>query len=77
MGNLAVIFDGAATLLFGPKMPRVSGLSTTWGGIPYVDPLCSLVVVYVIFTHALPLRESLKFVEVLYSRKGYLTRPFA
>ncbi|GAA5989851.1 hypothetical protein JCM10908_002349 [Rhodotorula pacifica] len=61
MGNIAVIFDGVATLFFGPKIGKTSGLFASWDGIPYIDPLCSLVVVYVVFTHAMPLMTGSSF----------------
>ncbi|GAA6062806.1 hypothetical protein JCM10212_006167 [Sporobolomyces blumeae] len=54
-GNIAVIVDGLISCIFGPKIGRVSGLVKPWAGVGYVDPLASLVVVYVILVHAFPL----------------------
>lgn len=56
-GNVAIIIDGIASLLFGPKTARFSGLIKPWDGVVYVDPICSLIVVRVILAHALPLGE--------------------
>ncbi|GAA5907390.1 hypothetical protein JCM5296_002182 [Sporobolomyces johnsonii] len=54
-GNFAVIVDGLLSVALGPKIGKVSGLVTSWNGIGYVDPLASLVVVYVILVHSFPL----------------------
>ncbi|GAA5932121.1 hypothetical protein JCM10213_006760 [Rhodosporidiobolus nylandii] len=54
-GNVAVVVDGLASWLFGPKNGYISGLVKSWSGTPFIDPLCSLVVVYVILIHAFPL----------------------
>ncbi|GAA6039988.1 hypothetical protein JCM8097_002653 [Rhodosporidiobolus ruineniae] len=54
-GNVAVILDGVASWLFGAQHGRISGVIKPWNGVVYVDPLCSLVVVYVILIHAFPL----------------------
>ncbi|GAA5905546.1 hypothetical protein JCM6882_004782 [Rhodosporidiobolus microsporus] len=55
MGSAVVILDGIATWLFGPKQGNVSGIVSSWAGVCYVDPLCSLAVVYLILTHSVPL----------------------
>ncbi|GEM11514.1 zinc transporter 1 [Rhodotorula toruloides] len=60
-GNVAIIVDGLASLLFGPKTARFSGLVKHWNGVVYVDPICSLIVVNVILKHALPLVTSSSF----------------
>ncbi|KAK4330501.1 zinc transporter 1 [Rhodotorula toruloides] len=60
-GNVAIIIDGIASLLFGPKTARFSGLIKPWDGVVYVDPICSLIVVRVILAHALPLVTSSSF----------------
>ncbi|KAJ8292034.1 Zinc/cadmium resistance protein [Rhodotorula toruloides] len=60
-GNLAIIIDGFASLLLGPKTARFSGLAKPWAGVVYVDPVCSLIVVRVILAHALPLVTSSSF----------------
>ncbi|GAA5931053.1 uncharacterized protein JCM15063_002531 [Sporobolomyces koalae] len=53
--NLAVIFDGLLSVVFGPKIGKVSGLYKHWRGIGFVDPLASLIVTYLILMHSLPL----------------------
>ncbi|BGP11286.1 Zinc resistance conferring protein [Rhodotorula toruloides] len=63
-GNLAIIIDGFASLLLGPKTARFSGLVKPWAGVVYVDPVCSLIVVRVILAHALPLVTSSSFALV-------------
>ncbi|GAA5827680.1 hypothetical protein JCM11251_001784 [Rhodosporidiobolus azoricus] len=55
MGSAVVIVDGVATWLFGPPQGKVSGVVRYWEGVSYVDPLCSLAVVYLILTHSVPL----------------------
>ncbi|BGP35278.1 Zinc resistance conferring protein [Rhodotorula toruloides] len=60
-GNVAIMIDGIASLLFGPKTARFSGLVKPWDGVVYVDPICSLIVVRVILAHALPLVTSSSF----------------
>ncbi|GAA5973524.1 hypothetical protein JCM11641_007098 [Rhodosporidiobolus odoratus] len=55
IGNIAVIIDGLGSWLFGPKSGKTSGIVKTFKGISYLDPICSLVVVYLILTHAFPL----------------------
>lgn len=55
VGNVAVIIDGIATWLLGPKSGWTSGRITTWRGVVIVDPLCALVVCWIIVKHAFPL----------------------
>ncbi|GAA5955770.1 hypothetical protein JCM3765_001847 [Sporobolomyces pararoseus] len=54
-GNIAVIADGVISLMFGPKIGKVSGIVKPWRGIGFVDPLASLAVTYFILSHAFPL----------------------
>ncbi|GAA5903005.1 uncharacterized protein JCM6883_002663 [Sporobolomyces salmoneus] len=53
--NVAVVLDGLISLAFGPRIGRVSGIWKPWKGVGYVDPLASLVVVYLILRHSFPL----------------------
>ncbi|KAK4053620.1 Zinc resistance conferring protein [Microbotryomycetes sp. JL221] len=55
VANLAVIFDGIMFLLLGPKKSWYSGRAATWDGIGYIDPICTLAVLYVILRHSFPL----------------------
>ncbi|ORY86052.1 cation efflux family-domain-containing protein [Leucosporidium creatinivorum] len=54
-GNAAVIVDGIASWLLGPASGVISGRWIPWKGIGYVDPICSLVVIWVILKHSFPL----------------------
>ncbi|GAA6046763.1 hypothetical protein JCM3770_005630 [Rhodotorula araucariae] len=55
LGTIAIIIDGIASWLFGPKQGKISGVVTTWSGTALVDPVCALIAVYIILSHSFPL----------------------
>ncbi|KAM0786040.1 hypothetical protein ACM66B_006853 [Microbotryomycetes sp. NB124-2] len=61
MANIAVIFDGVMFLLLGPKQSWWSGRVGTWAGIVYVDPICTMAVLWIILKHSFPLVTSSAF----------------
>ncbi|GAA6005440.1 hypothetical protein JCM10207_002982 [Rhodosporidiobolus poonsookiae] len=61
LGTVVIILDGVLSWLFGPKNGVVSGVITTWKGSSYIDPLCSVAVVYLILKHAFPLMTKSSF----------------
>ncbi|BGP51581.1 Zinc resistance conferring protein [Rhodotorula kratochvilovae] len=61
LGTIAIIIDGLASWLFGPKQGKISGVVKTWSGTAFVDPICALIAVYIILSHSFPLVTSSSF----------------
>ncbi|GAA6002751.1 uncharacterized protein JCM10292_002999 [Rhodotorula paludigena] len=63
LGSVAIIIDGAFSWALGPDLhhPRWQGPLVTWNGVGFVDPICALLVIYIILKHTFPLITTSSF----------------
>ncbi|GJN93935.1 hypothetical protein Rhopal_006994-T1 [Rhodotorula paludigena] len=63
LGSIAIIIDGAFSWALGPDLhhPRWQGPLMSWSGVGFVDPICALVVIYIILKHTYPLITTSSF----------------